>query len=134
MSFTGPNKKKFTWKKIEGGLTVEVKSYPTDLLRWLKGILSQLYQDGAKNKAPIAKFTKQKRVTDTTTTPPVTYMSPAKIVLDERGLGMCDLVVITFCLTEKGRRAKDDATFLGNASLGNVTAVPYISFKGSLRS
>jgi hypothetical protein len=54
-------------------------------------------------------------------------MSPAKIVLDERGLEMRDLVVITFCLTEKVRRSKEHWVFQGTGNVGEAarTAVAF---------
>ncbi|KIM77448.1 hypothetical protein PILCRDRAFT_825413 [Piloderma croceum F 1598] len=100
LSFAGPNKKRFSWKKVNDGLNIE------------------LYQDGAKNKAPIAKFTKRRRVTHRDTIPPTSEIMPAKLVLDGRGLGMRDLVVITFCLSEKARRSKEDSTFHGVGNMG----------------
>jgi hypothetical protein len=43
---------------------------------------------------------------------------PAKLVLDDRGSGMRDLVVVTFCLSEKVRRSKQDSTFRGTGNMG----------------
>jgi hypothetical protein len=54
---------------------------------------------------------------------------PAKLVLDDQGSGMRDLVVITFCLSEKARRSKEDSTFRGEGNMGEgMGMVGFVSF------
>jgi hypothetical protein len=45
---------------------------------------------------------------------------PAELVLDDRGSRMRDLVVITFCLSEKARRSKQDSMLRGSGDMGEV--------------
>jgi hypothetical protein len=121
LSFIGPNKKKFSWKEANDGLNMEVRFTPLHVEPTTKPSKHQLYQDGAKNKGPVAKFTKRRRVTDPSKTCPTSVISPAKLVLDDRGVEMCDLVVITFCIIEKARRSKEDETFRGTGNMGETT-------------
>ena len=121
LTFIGPNKKKFSWKEANDGLKMEVSFTPLHVEPMTEPSKHQLYQDGAKDKGPVATFTKRRRVTDTSTTCPTSVISPAKLVLDDRGVEMRDLVVITFCLVEKARRKKEDSTFRGTGNMGETT-------------
>ena len=118
MSFTGPNKKKFSWKKVNDGLNIEVSFLVHCHTVLLIKPKHKLYQDGTKNKAPIAKYTRRRRVTHRDTIPPTSKIMPAELVLDDRGSRMRDLVVITFCLSEKVRRSKQDYMLRGSGNMG----------------
>ena len=89
LSFISPDKKNIIWKKANDGLNIEVS-------------FTRFRSNHILNQA------------NTSMTRPTSVISPAKTVPDGRGVEIRDLVVITFGLMKKARRAQEDSTFRGS--------------------
>ncbi|KDQ57340.1 hypothetical protein JAAARDRAFT_35968 [Jaapia argillacea MUCL 33604] len=85
VTFEDTNGRKFKWKGNAPGLALE------------------LYGSDDKTR-PIARF--QKSAKDYTSNPP--SITPAKLLIDSRGMEICDLIVISFLMLEKDRRLSEN--------------------------
>ncbi|KAH6900900.1 hypothetical protein BKA70DRAFT_1115184 [Coprinopsis sp. MPI-PUGE-AT-0042] len=101
VSFTAKDNAKYNWKGNKYYLNLE------------------LYSEADK-KSPIAQFTKSTKMKDRTQNPPVETRTPATLTLDERGQEIQDLVVISFLMLEKEKRAKGDGGMTADAAVGGA--------------
>ncbi|KAH6911687.1 hypothetical protein BKA70DRAFT_1185360 [Coprinopsis sp. MPI-PUGE-AT-0042] len=80
----------------------------------------ELYIEGDNNE-PVAQFKKSAKWKDRTQDPPVDMSRPATLTLDLRGQEIQDLIVISFLMLEKKKRAKGQGWGFPSAHHGTAT-------------
>ncbi|KAJ2919012.1 hypothetical protein MD484_g1424, partial [Candolleomyces efflorescens] len=100
--FTDLSGRNFKWKGNAPGLSLE------------------LYSEMDK-KNPVARFKKSYRYKDHKQSPPKEVYDPATLTVTGLGLEILDTVVISFCILEKGRRAREK----GVANMAASMAIPH---------
>ncbi|KAG6839704.1 hypothetical protein C0991_012441 [Blastosporella zonata] len=101
----------WVWKDVRSDIITFGAAKPISVSSWLrKSLIPMLFLDeGPDNKEPLVRFCKTRINWHGADKTPSSSTEPARLLIDDRGMEIKDIAVVSFLVLEKTRRAREAA-------------------------